>query len=71
MSSVPHDFPPLPQGIAPPRKGISRRAKWDLALALGGVVYILLTLALNLNTPLVSILFIALAVRELMAGRER
>jgi hypothetical protein len=50
---------------------LSRRAKWDLALGFAGVVYIVLTLALSLNAPLLSFLFVALAGYELFAGRNR
>ena len=73
MSSVPHDFNQLPfdPGFAPPRKRLSRRAKWDLALVLAGVGYIMVTLAMSLDAPLLSILFIALVVREWISGRER
>lgn len=73
MSSVPRDLAQLPcdPGFAPPRKRLSRRAKWDLTLVLAGVMYILLTLALSLNAPLFSLLFIALVVREWVSGRER
>ena len=40
---------------------LSRRAKWDLVLGVSGVIYVALTLSLSLDSPLLSLLFIALA----------
>jgi hypothetical protein len=49
----------------------SRRAKWNLALGISGLIYVALTLMLSLNAPLFSILFIGLAGYELITGRNR
>jgi len=50
---------------------LSRRAKWDIALGLFGMIYIIVTLILSLNAPLLSILFVGLATYELVAGHHR
>ena len=50
---------------------LSRRAKWNLALGISGLIYVALTLMLSLNAPLLSILFIGLAGYELVTGRNR
>ena len=74
MSSVPTDFPQTPaasRNAVHTANRLSRRAKWDLALGFGGAIYIFLTLALSLNAPLLSILFVAAAAYELVAGRNR
>lgn len=48
--------------------GLSRRAKWELVLGLSGLIYVVLTFSLSLDSPLLSILFIALA-GYLVSGR--
>lgn len=53
---------------ASPRR-LSRRAIWDLALALGGLVYVVLILWLSLDTPLFSLLFVSLAAHQLFSRR--
>jgi hypothetical protein len=50
---------------------LSRRAKWDLVVGVSGVIYVALTLWLSLDSPLLSLLFIALAGYDLLAGRNR
>jgi hypothetical protein len=73
MSSLPTISPQAQDGspnFARSAHRVSRRAKWELALGLAGAVYIVLTLVLSLNAPLLSILFIALAVYELVAARN-
>ena len=50
---------------------LSRRDKWDLALGISGLVYIALTLALSLDAPFLSVLFVGLAGYELVTGRNR
>lgn len=54
-----------------PVSRLSRRAKLDIALGLSGLIYIIVTLILSLNAPLLSILFIGLAGYELVAGHHR
>jgi len=54
-------------GHAPHR--LSRRAKWELALGISGVIYVVLTLSLSLDSPIFSILFIALVGYDLLIGR--
>jgi hypothetical protein len=74
MSSIPGDFTrPADdsRNVAHPATRLSRRAKWDLALWLGGAVYVFLMLALSLNAPLLSILFVAAAGYQLVVGRNR
>jgi hypothetical protein len=48
----------------------SRRAVWDLTIWVAALVYIALVLWLNLDTPLVGLLLIGLAVYELIARHE-
>jgi hypothetical protein len=50
---------------------LSRRAKWDLAVAIWGLAYVTLVLTLNLSSPLLSVVFVAVAGYELFAGRVR
>jgi hypothetical protein len=49
----------------------SRRAKWELVLGLSGLVYVVLILALSLDSPFLSMLFIALAGYDLLINRGR
>jgi len=53
------------------RRGLSRRARWELVLGISGLAYVVLTLSLSLDSPLLSLLFIALAGYELVAVRGR
>jgi len=55
----------------PNRNRLSRRAKWDLALAISGFAYVVLTLTLSLSAPVFSLLFLTLAGRELIVRRDR
>jgi hypothetical protein len=50
---------------------LSRRAKWELVLGLSGLIYVVLTLSLTLDSPLLSILFIALVGYDLVSGRAQ
>jgi len=68
------DFPQThgdPRNPARSASRFSRRAKWNLALGISGLIYVALTLMLSLNAPLLSILFIGLAGYELVTGRNR
>lgn len=60
-----------PGNLEAPRRHLSRRAKWELALAAAGLIYIALTLALSLSSPLLSVLFIGMAGYFLVTGRQR
>ena len=48
---------------------LSRRAKWELALGISGLIYVALTLMLSLESPILSVLFIVLAGYGLVTGR--
>jgi hypothetical protein len=60
-----------PGNLAERRRHLSRRAKWELGLAAAGLLYIALTLALSLNSPVLSVLFIGMASYFLVTGRQR
>ncbi len=48
----------------------SKRAKWDLAVGLSGVVWVVLTLALTLSSPAILILLALVAGYEMLAGHR-
>jgi len=50
-------------------KRLRRGGIGDLVVGLSGLVYIVLTLALSLDAPVFSVLFIAVAGYQLFAGR--
>lgn len=49
---------------------LSRRTKWDLAVALSGLGWVTLTLLLTLYSPALSVFFAALLGYELFAGHR-
>jgi hypothetical protein len=50
-------------------RGVSARAKWDLAVTAAGLIYLGAILALNLNSPLMAILLAGAAAYEWLAHR--
>lgn len=53
------------------RRHLSRRTKWELALAAGGLIYVALTLSMSLSSPVLSVLFIGMAGYFLVTGHQR
>ena len=53
------------------RHHLSRRAKWELALVAAGLIYIALTLSLNLSSPVLSLFFVGMAGYFLVTGHHR
>ncbi|MBS1854440.1 MAG: hypothetical protein JST11_03665 [Acidobacteria bacterium] len=61
MNSARHSFTP---------HRLSRRAKWDLAVGIAGLTFVLSTLLWTLSSPALSVLFVLLAGYELLAGHR-
>lgn len=72
MSTATETLPAAAGHAAPPAapaRRFSWRTRWDLALAFGGLLYVVLILWLSLDTPLLSLLFVALAAHQLFSRR--
>lgn len=71
LSDAPANLKDAPGSLADQRRHLPRRAKWELALVIGGLIYIAATLALSLSSPVLSVLFVGMAGYSLATGRQR